>query len=370
MTVLDRVTHLVLPRSDLPQRRKAAGVAFRIGVIALSLAFISRNADASTDTVAGSDAPPDVAAQDAEPVATTTPLAPKEEAALHYKKGLLLYEDEEISLAALEFEKAYELTQDYRVLYNIGQVRFQLGHYARATRALRQYLKDGGNALTAERQAQVQQDLDVLSNRTGTLTIVTPLDGAEVVIDGAMVGESPLAEGILLDAGEHRVTVRKAGYYGETKVITLMGRESRNITIGFIATPSRTERTVIVNQRVIPSESSNRGTWMWASWAATGTLTIGAVVTGGFGLVAANELGDLRRDPSATRGELDSSQRRARTLLVSADVLGASAVLLGGTALYLTLTAPSHRRVNPNAFGDATYAIDVGPGSLQLRGRF
>jgi hypothetical protein len=360
--------------SSLPQQRFAKRFAKRfaivIGRFAVSLAAVSQSAYAATDAVSTSAPRPEVTATETEPVIAATPLTPKEEAAQHYKKGLELYEDEEIALAALEFEKAYELTEDYRVLYNIGQVRFQLGYYARATKALRQYLKDGGNALTAERQAQVQKDLELLSYRTGTLTIVTTTNGAEVVIDGATVGESPLGEGVLLDAGEHRVTARKAGYFGETKLVTLMGREHRSITIHLIATPSRTERTVIVKQPVLATESSNRRTWMWATWSGAGALAMGAVVTGGFGVVAANELGDLRRDPSATRGELDDTQRRARTLLVTADVLGASAVLLGGTALYLTLSSPSHPRTRPNALSDSTYAIDVGLGTLNVRGRF
>ena len=35
----------------------------------------------------------------------------------------------------VEFERAYQLSDNYRVLYNIGQVRIQLGRYAKAKEA-------------------------------------------------------------------------------------------------------------------------------------------------------------------------------------------------------------------------------------------
>src|SRR5688500_5007200 len=56
----------------------------------------------------------------------------KVEARQRYDRGIRLYAEGEFALAVIEFERAYTLVPDYRVLYNIGQVRIQLAQYARA----------------------------------------------------------------------------------------------------------------------------------------------------------------------------------------------------------------------------------------------
>ena len=71
------------------------------------------------------------------------------EAGERYARGLSLYGDGEFLLALVEFERAYQLSNNYKVLYNIGQVRIQLGRYAKAKEALEEYLKIGGSSLSA-----------------------------------------------------------------------------------------------------------------------------------------------------------------------------------------------------------------------------
>ena len=56
---------------------------------------------------------------------------------------------------------------DYRVLYNIGQVHAERRDHAAATKALRQYLKEGGSELDSERRAAVEQSLAEMAKRIG-----------------------------------------------------------------------------------------------------------------------------------------------------------------------------------------------------------
>jgi PEGA domain len=290
-------------------------------------------------------------------------------AARHYDAGLRLYSEAEFALAVLEFERAYELTSDYRVLYNIGQVRIQLSAYARALKTLQQYLKDGEGKISPERVEQVHRDLELLAGRTATLKIEADVEGAELLVDGAVVGVSPLAAGVLVDAGEHRVTARKAGFQADSTVVTLVGRDERGTRISLSRLPERAGRSVVIERQVVQTDSESRKTWMWASWATTGVLAVGAAATGGLGISAASKLDDLRRDPSTNRAALDSSQRRARTLLTVADVLGASAVIAGGTALYFTLSAPRSEKPKDRKLGPAL-GVGVGFNSLQLTGTY
>ena len=65
----------------------------------------------------------------------------------HHRRGLELYDEGDFRLALVEFERAYSVGHNFKILFNIGQVHFQLNGYAKARLALEQYLKEGGAAV-------------------------------------------------------------------------------------------------------------------------------------------------------------------------------------------------------------------------------
>ena len=130
------------------------------------------------------------------------------EAKQRFDRGFELYEEGEYPLALIEFNRAYELVPNYRVLYNIGQVCIQLGQYANARRTLEEYLAKGGDGLAADRRAAVDKDLEMLRHRTAFLTISSNVENAEVLVDDVSVGKTPLGPALLVDAGVHRATCR------------------------------------------------------------------------------------------------------------------------------------------------------------------
>jgi len=329
-----------------------------------TLAALAISGVFSTLTLRAHAADPEAAKETTEAAAPSADAV--KEAGKRYEAGLSLYSEGEFKLAAIEFERAYSVVPDYRVLYNIGQVRIQLGEYARARLALEQYLKEGGEKVSAERRTAVENDLQMLAGRTATLSIVTNVPGAEIVVDDRVVGTAPLAQPLLVDAGEHRVLVRAPGREQRESRVTLAGLDSADVRLDL---EKIADRPTTIVQQVKGPEKSNHNTWLVASWSATGTFAIGATVTGLLGIKAANELDDLRNDPKATRSSLDSSQRRARTLLLAADVLGAAALAAGGVALYVTISGDDTEKPTPKPTGPRVQAA-VGPSFTGVTGTF
>jgi len=328
-------------------RRSLLGFASLLLLASPALAQAPAGAASDKAEAAGPSAPPSEAA-----------IA---EAAEHYEQGLKLYTDAEYALAVIEFERAYSLVPNYRVLYNVGQVHIQLAHYARALKALEQYLKEGGEAIPAERRKGVQRDLEMLASRTARLKVETNVAQADVLVNDIVVGQSPLVDPLLLDAGELRVGVQKAGYQSRVMQLTLAGRDERGVRIDLQAQPQDKGQRIILQK-----DQSDRTAWLWASWSATGAFAIGAGVLGGLGIKAANDLSDLRGDPTATRGELDSASRRARTLLTVGDVLGGLAIATGGVALYLTLSGDD----KPEKQTEKHVGMVLRPGFVGVSGRY
>ena len=316
----------------------------------------------------------------AQPSSASTPAssAPKEapndeaiqEAARRYDLGLKLYAEGEFRLAVIEFERTYQITTDYRVLYNIGQVRIQLGNYARAIGALKEYLSAGGTGISDDRRKAVETDLEMLASRTGTVRIIANVKGADILVDDLVVGQAPLVEPILLDAGEHKVTARAPGYDARTLPLTLAGRDSEIVKIDLVKIPDRRDRIIL---KEVPKESNT--TWMIASWSATGVLAVGAGVTYGLGIKAANDLEDMRGEEGATNDERDSASRRARTLLLAGDIMAGAAIVTGGVALYFTLSGPSGDakeapKTNPKPASAVKTGLVLGPNRIALKGEF
>jgi hypothetical protein len=310
----------------------------------------------------GSTAP---AAQDsAAPAADRAEV--QREAGERFRRGLELYNDGDPSLALVEFERAYALVPNYRVLYNIGQVSVQLGRYARARQAFERYLTEGDAEIPVERRQAVAADLTMLARRTAFLALSVEPAGAEVRVDDELVGRAPLTERLLVDAGERRIRIRKPGFEDRSERVVLAGGDEQRLAFKLDALP---QRTLIVERRVearsyAEARQQRRKTLLIAGWAGAGALTAGAVVFGALGARAAGDLDDLRQQRTS-RGELDEQRNKAKTRFVVADVLGATALALGGTTLYFSLKRPreaasASASLSAHAGGGAGRASDRG----------
>jgi tetratricopeptide (TPR) repeat protein len=325
---------------------------------------------------------PAASAESAEAAASTAPPeneAAVKEAAERYERGLQLYSEGEAALALIEFERAHDLVSDYRVLYNIGQVRIQLGRYASARDALQQYLEQSGDDLPPDRKTAVEADLQMLVGRTAHLKVITNEPGAEIVMDGIVVGQTPMSEPLLVDAGVRAVAVQKQGFQSNSTRISLAGRDERELTLNITKIPEvKTEPGRVVVEKRIEREvvrpRQTDDTLMWIGWTATGTLALGAGIAGYFGITKANDLESMRTDYGVKPDQLNKTKSQARTLFIIADLAGAAAVVLGSVSLYLTLqptdSGPPERDSQPKKAPGATVGLGVGPGQVSVSGTF
>ena len=286
------------------------------------------------------------------------------EAGERYARGLSLYGDGEFLLALVEFERAYQLSNNYKVLYNIGQVRIQLGRYAKAKEALEDYLKAGGTNLSPERSQAVHKDLTTLAERTASLNVVTLETGADISLDGKVIGTSPLSAPVIVDAGEHTLVLHKSGFYDSAQSVTLAGHDQVELTVELKPIPVAAQAKSNDGRGATAAPAKSSHTAIWASWATTGTLAVTAGVVGYFGISKANELESMRTDYGVTRGELDKTQSQARTMLAISDITAGLAVVAGGVALYLTLSHPNEK-ASPSGV-----ALGIAPNGVRLRGSF
>lgn len=308
--------------------------------------------------------------------------AQQKEAATRFKKGLELFKDGDYRAALIEFRRANELAPNFNVLYNIGQVYFQLQDYPNALQALEKYLSDGAGAIPGARRAEVQRDIDKLKSRVANLEIIVKVPDADITIDDISVGKAPLAKPLMVSAGRHKVTVSKPGFTAATKVVDIASGDSFKLPLDpieqkaapvVVAPPTPTGEPLAPTQPppTEPPPPPPSKPVPVAGIVVTSALTVGAVVTGILALGAKGSLQDEVKNPGATRDSLDSAKSKVTGLALATDILTGSAVIALGVTLYVGLSGPSKKDAAPPPTSSLPKVrVGVGPGSVSVFGTF
>jgi tetratricopeptide (TPR) repeat protein len=245
------------------------------------------------------------------------------EAREHYAQGVELYRARRYALALSQFEQAYALHADPRLLFTLGQVQYELEEYARAVLSLRAYLQQA-RGIPPERRDLVTGQLASLQQKTGYLAVFVDVPGATISVDGEKVGVSPLRR-LLVDIGEHRIGASHPGYLAASAQV--------QVTPGEL---TQSELTLIPG----PSEASEiSSTPFWITTAGLGTL---AIVSGVATMISHRHYEQALRtpqngDPLEARAKREDDRSRIETLALVTDALTAATVVSGGLALYFEL---------------------------------
>ena len=292
---------------------------------------------------------------------TAAPATDTDEARQHFADGLKLYKDGDFDAALVQFERAYAIKPNYKVLYNIGQAYFQLREYVEARDNMARYLKDGAAAIDPERQAAVTKDLADLETRVAKVTLTVNVAGATVLVDGKKVGTTPLSEPISVSEGQRTISVEAPNRGARERSIRVAGGEQQTLSLTFDEVPS----PVVAAKTGAPEQpqQAGLGAGFWSTAIGAAALGAGAGVTGFLALSASNDNQDQRKQFGVSASTVNDSNSRAKTLALTSDILSGAALICAGTAVVLLLTSPHHR-------DGAQLGLNIGPGSANLVGRF
>jgi hypothetical protein len=124
-----------------------------------------------------------------------------------------LYDAQNWAAAMGEYQRAYEVSHNPRVLFNVGVCEKNLGHYLRASAAFRKELAEAGKKVPANELAAIHSALGTLEPLISTLVVATNEPGATLTIDKEpQPGVSPFAQPIAIDVGVHTLRLTKPGF--------------------------------------------------------------------------------------------------------------------------------------------------------------
>jgi len=127
----------------------------------------------------------------------------KAEAGKHFDRGFALAQQGMYAEAVVEFNRAYELSPHFAVLYNLGQAYSALGQPVYAVQALGRYLSEGGKEIPTQRRKQVESAIVREERHIAEVTLRSEIIGAVIQVDGIEVGKSPLPAAVRLTCSPH-----------------------------------------------------------------------------------------------------------------------------------------------------------------------
>ncbi|MCR9159218.1 MAG: PEGA domain-containing protein [Nannocystaceae bacterium] len=265
------------------------------------------------------------------------------EAAKHlFEQGAQLYADGDLPGARFAFERAFERSGNYKILYNLAVVELELHDYAAAKGTFERYLREGGEELDAKRRAEVDAELEGLAARVGEVRLTIQPANATMTLDGEPYAPSGEDDRLQLNLGEHTVEVRAPGHEPKEARFEVEGG-------------ALTELSIVLEQRVPPpstvpapradpapalgARTRRLRIGTWVSLGTAGVAGAAAVVAGILSLRAEDDIGTEFEDVPADRDAVDAARRRTRSLAITTDVLIGVGAVAGATAIGLGIAA-------------------------------
>ncbi|CAN90791.1 hypothetical protein predicted by Glimmer/Critica [Sorangium cellulosum So ce56] len=139
-----------------------------------------------------------------------------------YRRALRLYSDKKYVEAEAELQSAWELNPTFDVAYNLGNTKYQLKKHKEAAQYLSFALRNWPLMKAAAKlKTTAEQRYSESRAQVGALVVTAGVPGAEVLVDGHVVGKAPLEGEVFVDPGEHRVEARHLDYEQASQTVSV-----------------------------------------------------------------------------------------------------------------------------------------------------
>jgi len=145
----------------------------------------------------------------------------------------------------VEFQRAFELTRNPAVLFNISATHELTGHYVEALDAMLDYERLAPRDTVAARRAEIDATLARLRGRIGTLVVRFEAEGLDVRVDGLQRSVTEARAGLRLSAGRHRIALAAPHFTAREEELDLAGGST--VVLSEPLTPERAFMAVECN---------------------------------------------------------------------------------------------------------------------------
>jgi hypothetical protein len=154
-----------------------------------------------------------------------------EDARRSWDSAIELFEAQDFQGARVEFMRAWGLSGNPRVLFNVGVCDKNLRRYARAAGVWRQQLETAGDRLSEDELRATQAAVAAVEPFITSLTMRANVEGATLLIDDENAGQTPLLGPVPIDVGRHTLRLRKPGFQDHVQELEIAGGKPASIDL-------------------------------------------------------------------------------------------------------------------------------------------
>ncbi len=300
---------------------------------------------------------------------STAPETAVDEGRVHFQRGVSFYKDRDYRSALVEFQEAYRVAPNYRLMFNIGKTHAELQDFAGAVTAFRRYLAEGGTEISAARRTEVESDLRRLVTHVASLDITVSEPDATLSAEGDRridLGTSPLAQPVLLNSGSWTVSARKSGFVLAEERVVVSGGDKKTVRLtlrpivaqAVIEPPPRQAPETDVPRPPAVSRPGRPMTPVYVGATVTVTLAVAATVTGILAVRAKSDYDAALARFGSMPADVSDARTRTRTFALATDVLAGATVVGAIVTVVLYLARPTETKAAAPARG-ATFGFDA-----------
>jgi PEGA domain len=148
-----------------------------------------------------------------------------------WDSAIELFEAQDFQGARVEFMRAWELSRNPRVLFNVGVCDKNLRRYARAAAVWRQQLETQSDRLSEDDIRATRAAIAAVEPFISSLTVRANTEGATLFIDNEVVGQTPFLAPIAIDVGHHTLRLRKSGFRDDLKELEVASKKPETVEL-------------------------------------------------------------------------------------------------------------------------------------------
>lgn len=306
------------------------------------------------------------------PASASGPTEPAAMARRYYEEGVAAADAKEWDKAYAAFTEAWKLKQHWQIAVNLGQAELRLGKYPEAADHLAYYLREA-TELQPDDVARAREWLDQAKAKAGILRLNVAPKGAQVFVDGRLVGTAPIDRETFVGVGWHAVEARSGDQKALRQVEAPAGRMV-DVSLGVggaVPDPLPEQKEEPTKDSQVSSVLAPRTLVVAGTSAfALVNIVVGGVMAGAS--IAKGAEQDALCQPSCPQSRtvqqkwyrIENDRVGSANASVAAFVLGGLAT--AGAATAFILMKPK----TPPAAPVTALQVTAGPGSISLSGAF
>jgi hypothetical protein len=167
-----------------------------------------------------------------------------EQASKWLKVGNAAFKAGDFAGAEKAYREAFAVKKGYDIAGDLGTAELAQGKLREAAQhfayTLRLFPITGETAV----REQMQKAYDQCRQAVGAVRVKLDVKGAQVLVDGALVGEAPLLDEVFVDPGEHVMEARLEGYTGASQRVAVEKGGRGEVTLVLTPIPGAV-RTIV-----------------------------------------------------------------------------------------------------------------------------